>query len=52
MIKTKKLEKQLKKFAKARRLVYSISRNADNTVEIRIEPNEAFQQVQGFVSGH
>jgi hypothetical protein len=49
MIKTNKLEKKIKKFAKQRRLVYSIARNADDTVEIRIEPkNTDDNQVIGF----
>lgn len=51
MIKTRKLEKQIKRFAKEKGLVYSIARNADNTVEIRIEPRAAYAQVQGFANG-
>jgi hypothetical protein len=47
VIKTAKLEKKIKRFAKRRGLVYSIARNSDNTVEIRIEPNEAIP-VKGF----
>lgn len=48
VIKTQKLEKKIKRFADKKGLVYSIARNADNTVEIRIEPRAAYTQVQGF----
>ena len=50
MIKTSKLEKQIKRFAKRRGLVYSIARNSDNTVEIRIEPagDGQINPVRGF----
>jgi len=49
MIKTKKLERKIRKFAKQHRLMYSISKNWDDTIELKLEPKEPrIQMVQGF----
>lgn len=49
MIKTKKLEREIRKFAKKHRLMYSISKGCDDTIGINLEPKEnRVQVVQGF----
>lgn len=49
MIKTRKLERKIRKFAKKHRLMYSISKNCDDTIELKLEPkDQRIQMVQGF----